>query len=191
MDSLGDICRTASKDPFWSLVLFKLVRALRPRNCVEMGTAVGISAAYQAVALRLNGEGRLTTLDGAEALAPVARGVFAQLGVDNVELVVGKFQVTLSLVLAARRPVDFIFVDGHHDESATLNYFEQILPFLSQRAVMVFDDITWSEGMRRAWSRIAADLRLSLVLDLGPVGLCVVDPGSRGIRAYRVPLEST
>ena len=65
-----------------------------------MGTAVGISAAYQAAALALNGRGTFTTLEGAEPLADIARDNLRRLGLGMVEVVVGRFEDTLDAVLA-------------------------------------------------------------------------------------------
>jgi predicted O-methyltransferase YrrM len=171
-DSIGNVSRVASKPPFWCGLLFKLLRDMRPASCIEMGTAVGISASYQAAALKMNGHGRLVTLEGAAALANIARANFQQLGLETVEVVVGRFQETLPDVLAQRRPVDYLFVDGHHDEQATLGYFEAMLPFLGETALLAFDDIDWSDGMKRAWQTIAHDSRVGVAVDLGPVGLC-------------------
>jgi len=43
---VGDVCTIASKPPAWGEMLFKLVRYSRSTNCIEMGTCLGISAAY-------------------------------------------------------------------------------------------------------------------------------------------------
>ena len=175
VDTLGHLSQALSKPPLWCNFLFRLLRTTRPNRCIEMGTAVGVSGAYQATALKLNGHGKLVTLEGAASVADVARSNFQRLGLDSVEIVVGRFDETLPGVLAETRPVDYVFIDGHHDEKATLAYFEQILPFLADPAFLVFDDITWSDGMARAWETIAGDRRVGVALDLGPVGLCVVD----------------
>lgn len=187
-DTLGHISQVASKSPFWCLLLFKLIRNIQPNSCIEMGTAVGLSAAYQAAALTLNGRGSLVSLEGAASLVHIARNNFQKLGLDSVEIVVGNFQDTLADVLTARRPVDFVFVDGHHDEHATLAYFEQILPFLGETALLIFDDITWSEGMKRAWNTIAKDKRVGIAVDFGLVGLCAVDNSITKRRRFSVPL---
>jgi hypothetical protein len=50
------------------------------------------------------------------------------------------------------------------------------------------DDIHWSDGMARSWQRVAADPRISVSLDLRSVGLCLVDPGLTGKRAYSIPI---
>jgi predicted O-methyltransferase YrrM len=188
-DTLAHISRVVSKPAFWCLLLFKLIRTMRPSSCLEMGTAVGVSAAYQAAALRLNRHGSLVTLEGAASLADIARNNFQQLDLDIVEAVVGRFQDTLNDVLTNRQPVDYVFVDGHHDEQATRAYFEQILPFLAEKALLVFDDITWSEGMRRAWNTLVKDRRVDVSVDLGPVGLCIVDSSIAGRRYFSIPLH--
>ncbi|MEO1017400.1 MAG: hypothetical protein AAFY56_06875, partial [Pseudomonadota bacterium] len=41
--TLGEVCKRASKSPFWSFLLFQLVRQFRPQNGLELGTCVGIS----------------------------------------------------------------------------------------------------------------------------------------------------
>jgi predicted O-methyltransferase YrrM len=188
-DTLSRISQVASKSAPWCLVLFKLIRTVQPSSCIEMGTAVGISAAYQGAALRLNGHGTLLTLEGAPSLADIARNNLQQLGLDTVEIVVGRFQDTLPDILINRQPVDYVFVDGHHDEQATLAYFEQILPFLSETALLVFDNVDWSEGMKRAWHAIANDRRVGVAVDLGGVGLCVVDGSITGRRHFSIPLD--
>lgn len=173
--TVGSIARQCSKPPRWCLALLRLLTELRPGTCVELGTCVGVSAAYQAAALELcGGGGRLITLEGAEPLAAVARETLGQLGLHSTEVVVGPFEETLPAVLERSAPIDYAFIDGHHDEAATLAYFERFVPHLSGGAVLVFDDIAWSRGMVRAWRRIAADERVAASVSLGPIGVVAV-----------------
>jgi predicted O-methyltransferase YrrM len=168
--TIGEICRIA-KPYKWDLLLFKLVRAFRPSVCLELGTSLGLSAAYQAAACELNQHGRVVTLEGAESLVAFARENFAELGIGWVDVVPGRFQDSLQDVLDRNAPIDFVFIDGHHDEKATLTYFRQILPHLSNGAVLVFDDISWSAGMKRAWRTIQEDGHLNVTVDLLTIGI--------------------
>jgi predicted O-methyltransferase YrrM len=164
----------SSKSAFWARLLYALVRERRPAACLELGTNLGISAAYQALALEMNGSGSLVTLEGSEARARLARRNLELLGLRRVEMVVGRFDETLAGVLDRMGPVGFAFVDGHHEEEATQHYFAAIAPHLERGALVAFDDITWSDGMRRAWQRLRAAPQVGAAADLRLLGVCAI-----------------
>ncbi|MFQ5633489.1 MAG: O-methyltransferase, partial [bacterium] len=186
--TVGNISKTASKPYFWTLFLFKLVREFKPRHCVELGTCFGISSSYLAAALKLNQGGTLVTLEGAESCAELATQNFETLGLDNIDVVIGRFVDTLEGVLKRRGTIDFAFVDGHHEQTATIAYFEQIRQHLARHAVLVFDDISWSDGMRNAWNFISRHKQTKFALDLGVVGVCLYDSDVQQVPAMRIPL---
>jgi len=89
-----------------------------------------------------------------------------------VRVVADRFQDVLDKVLNESRPVDFAFIDGYHDENATMRYFDQHIPFLAnQGVVLVFDDISWSPGMKKAWKKIKVDERVKTSVELRKVGI--------------------
>lgn len=163
-----------SKPPLWAFFLFKLIRQFKPEKGIELGTCLGISAAYEASALKMNGKGTLITLEGAEKIADAAKKNLKELHLENTSVVTGRFSDTLPLVLQENEPIDYVFIDGHHDENATWEYYQMLIPHLSPDALLVFDDISWSEGMQKVWKRIKADERISLSADLKMVGICIV-----------------
>jgi predicted O-methyltransferase YrrM len=172
--TVGEFCAGSSLGPLWSRLLFHLVRELRPAHALELGTALGISAAYQGAALELNGEGRLVTVEGARPLAAIAERNLARLGIRRVEVVTGRFVDVLPAVLDDVRPLDYAYIDGHHDGRATLEYFELVMDAIAGPALLVFDDIGISSGMRAAWAAIRRDRRVSTAIDLRKLGLCEV-----------------
>ena len=172
--TVGDFCRRSSVSPLWSRLLFHLVRETRPAHGLELGTALGISAAYQGAALELNGHGRLVTIEGAAPLAEIARRNLERLGISRVEVVRGRFVEALPAVLDGLRPLDYAYLDGHHDGRATLEYFEMLLDAVDGPAVLVFDDIGISTGMRRAWEAIGRHPRVALAVSLRKLGVCEV-----------------
>ncbi|MDQ3866936.1 MAG: class I SAM-dependent methyltransferase [Actinomycetota bacterium] len=174
---LGELCRTRSMPAPWPLLLFHLVRRLQSERCVELGACLGISSAYQAAALKLNRRGTLVTIEGSEALADIARSNLTELGLDQAEVVVGRFQERLGDVLRQQEPVDFVFIDGHHDYRATIQYFEQALDAAAPNGVVVFDDIHWSRGMARAWDEIQRHPRAAFSIDLRKLGLSILGHG--------------
>jgi len=172
--TIGEFCRSSCVGPAWSRVLFHLVREAAPSRALELGTALGLSAAYQGAALELNGHGRLVTIEGAGPLADIARDNLARLGIGPVEVVTGRFREALPPVLERLQALDFAYIDGHHDGRATLDYFRAVLAVFRSPAIVVFDDISISPGMRDAWQEISRHPRVTLALDLQKLGVCGV-----------------
>lgn len=174
--TVSDMCR-ASKPSFWASILFELIREYQPESGLELGTCLGISASYQSAAMELNGSGSFLTLEGADSLAAVSTANLEQLGLDHrVSVMTGRFSDTLSAAIEKTEPIGYAFIDGHHDEHATIEYFEQLLPHLAEQAVLVFDDTSWTEGMKRAWRTITEHESVGLAVDLGAFGICIIDP---------------
>ena len=128
----------------------RLVRELAPRSCLELGTGFGVSTAYQAAALELNGEGALVGLD-VERMTGIARDALSALELGHrVELVGGMIEQTLARALELAAPVDFALLDADHTKAGTLAELDALAPHLAPEAVIVFDDINWTHEMRRA-----------------------------------------
>lgn len=186
---LADLAKSTSKDSPWIDLIFNLVRMLKPRNCLELGTCIGLSASYQGAAMKLNGEGRIVTLEGGENFARIAEENMRSLGLANHKIVVGRFEDTLDKVLANEGPFDFMFNDGHHDGDAMLAYFKRSVPAFSEHAVMVFDDIRAYESMKRGWQRLANDEHVALAIDFGQMGLICLGPAAGTKSSYTLPLR--
>ncbi len=165
--TVGETCRRASAPPFWGRVLYSLAKERRPAAILEMGTCFGISTAYLATG---HPSARVTTLEGEPAYIDIAREGFEHLGI-RPEVVAGRFQDTLTPALDDLGQVELAFVDGHHEEEATLAYFELLLPRLAPGAIVVFDDIAWSEGMENAWRTITARPEVGAAVDLRRLGV--------------------
>ncbi len=184
---VANICK-ASKPAFWATFLLKLIRKLEPSSCVELGSCVGISASYQATALNINGKGNLLTLEGSPEIAQIAKETLESLNIQNASIVTGPFHETLKGVLESAKPIDFFFNDGHHDHDAVIQYFNEALPYLSNEAVIVFDDISWSPSMRKAWTEIEDDERVTASIDLQSIGIALVGNNLATKEKFRIPL---
>src|ERR1035437_1597563 len=186
--TVGAKCKSCSELYFWVLILFKLIRKFKLSSCIELGTCMGISASFQASALQLNGNGKIVTLEGADSLASIAKKNFLVLDLNNIDVVVGRFQDTLHKVLKENGPIDYAFIDGHLDGIATINYFEQIISFCKNKAILIIDNISWSPSMKKAWKIIEADERIKITLNLRQLGICIIDSERVEKQSYRIPL---
>ncbi len=176
--SVSEVCQIASKTPVWAHLLFRIIRVLKPKLCLELGTSLGISALYQAAALEMNQAGLLITLEGSPPQALLARNHFIQLQLAHrIRSEIGKFQEQLPSVLSSlKSQIDYAFIDGHHLSEAALNYFQQILPYLSNRAVIILDDISWLK-MKKAWRVISGHPAVTTPVDLFHLGICFIQKG--------------
>jgi predicted O-methyltransferase YrrM len=160
---------------WWGEFLLRLVREIAPGRCLELGTAVGISTAYQAAALELNGSGRLTTLEGAKTWASVAEEGLSVLGLaDRATVRTGAIDETLATALDEIGSIDYAYLDADHSEQATMRHFDMILPHVAPGGVVVLDDIGYSPDMWSAWHAVRSRNRVSTSLALGRMGLVTV-----------------
>jgi predicted O-methyltransferase YrrM len=171
--TVGEVC-VASKPPAPCRLLYHLVSAFRPRCVVELGTNLGITAAYIAAALRANGDGGvLTTVDASPYRLHIARDLHGRLGLRDVDYVQGRFSDVLPTTLPGMGRVDLAFIDGDHRYEPTLAYTDIVGAHARPGALFVYDDIRWSDGMWKAWSALQADARFALTVDVGVMGVCV------------------
>jgi predicted O-methyltransferase YrrM len=163
------IAQSSLKPKKYSQLLFKMVDVYQPKHILELGTSLGITTAYLATA---NTQAKVITMEGAAAVAEVAKANFEQLQLSNIELVQGNFDTKLQGVLAEQMPsVDFAFVDGNHRYKPTVQYFEQLLQVVHEHSIIVFDDIHWSKEMEAAWHTIINDSAVTLSIDLFFIGI--------------------
>jgi predicted O-methyltransferase YrrM len=166
---LRDIARMAAKPPKLGQLLFRLVNHFQPRTVVELGTSLGLTTSYLALA---DSRARVLTFEGCPATAAVARRTFAATGIRNAEIVEGNLDETLEPALQAlTAPVDFAFFDGNHRYEPTLRYFHLMNQHRTEHSVFVLDDIHWSAEMEQAWEAIQQHPDVTLTIDLFYIGL--------------------
>lgn len=171
--AINKIAATSLKHLKYSRLLYRIVKHYQPYSIVELGTSFGITTAYMALA---NPAGKVFTLEGAPAIAEIAQQQFDALGLQQVHLIQGKFDDSLSKLLASVKKADLVFIDGDHRKEATLRYFEQLLSICTNSSMIILDDIHWSEGMEEAWEIVKLHPRVTLTIDLFFIGIvCLND----------------
>lgn len=172
--SVGDLVKHVAIPEKYGKVLFKLVDVLQPCSILEMGTSIGFSGLYLHKA---KPSAPMISLEGNPFVAHIARQHFDQLNAAAIKINVGDFSVTLRESLECIKNVGLAFIDGNHTYAATKEYFEKILPYTDENSCLIFHDIHWSEGMRRAWDEISKDPRVVFSIDLFEMGLIFFNKG--------------
>lgn len=166
---IAQIAKSSLKPRKFAQLLFRMVNYYQPKNVLELGTSLGITTAYLASA---NKSTPVVTMEGAKAVAAIAKKNFDELQLENISITEGNFDITLKEVLENKLPkVDFAFIDGNHRKEPTIQYFEQLLPHVSDYSILIFDDVHWSKEMEAAWEYIKAHNAVTLSIDLFFIGI--------------------
>lgn len=165
---ISDLARHSAKAPKLAQLLFRLVNHLQPKTILDIGTSLGLTTAYLALA---RPQARTVTLEGCPQTAALARQNFQHLPLPNLKLVEGEFSITLPLVLNDFKQVDFVFLDGNHRYEPTIRYFQACLKKRTENSVFVLDDIYWSPEMEKAWKEICRHPEVMVSIDLFWLGL--------------------
>jgi len=114
-----------------------MVRLVRARFVVEVGTFTGLSALAMARALPEGG--RLLCCDISEEYTSVARRYWDRAGVtDRIDLRLAPAVETLQ-ALPRTRSVDLAFVDA--DKESYIVYYEELVPRLAPGGILIADNI--------------------------------------------------
>lgn len=166
--SISSIAKNAAKSDNIGKLLFRLQNHFQGKNCLELGTSLGISTLYQNLA---NKSANWTTMEGCPETAKIAQKVFASVKADNIKIKVGDFAITLPEVVDSYDTLDYVFFDGNHRKKPTLDYFEICLQKANNNSLFVFDDIHWSNEMEEAWEDIKKHPSVTITIDLFWIGL--------------------
>lgn len=158
------------------LVVFMGEHEKRPLRIVELGTSLGITTAYLASADSRN---QITTFEGSEAVLNVAKSVWKTLKLENIEWIIGNIDDTIYNIKReedAPKQLDLTYIDANHTYEATKRYVDYLLPLMTEKGVVVIDDIHYSKEMEQAWIELKADPRVTSSMDIYHAGLLFVDP---------------
>ena len=168
---VADIARTHLESPKVGQLLFRIVNHLsaernEPLTIVELGTSLGISTAYLASPAQRN---IVQTYEGADEVAEQAMLVWRELGLTNIEPVIGNIDVTLAQHMP--KSIDLAYMDANHTYEATMRYFRQLLPKAKHHSIYLIDDIHHSPQMEQAWREIQAMEQVTTTIDCYHLGL--------------------
>lgn len=140
------------------------------RTLIEFGSCVGIGASYLAAVPRCE---RFITMEASKELSEIATQSVKTVNADG-EVYNEFFNDALDHLLPTiQNGIDFAWIDGHHEKTATIHYFERIKPLLNIGAVVAFDDIYWSQDMLDGWHHLKVQDGFEHSVDAGSCGLCL------------------
>jgi len=151
-------------------MIAELAAHVNGKTILEMGTAFGTTSLAMHFAAH---KSRIITLEGVPEIAAIAKEHFEKYEAENVILKTGRFSETLPQIVAAEKDLGLVFIDGHHSRKPTIEYLEMILPALSEKAIVVLDDIYYSRDMIQCWSELQQHPAFQVKMDFFRFGLLI------------------
>lgn len=175
------------------LMLYAIVRGLRPERVLEIGARWGGGARIISAALESSGFGRAVGIDPEpKAFRPSSRDLH-----DRYQLLVGYSpQAIPAAVEKLQGPIDLAFIDAMHTHDHVLADFRGVIPFMSEASHVLLHD-TFHVGINQAVEEVLADnpsftdcgfiTRYPKITDDAPVAY----EGLRLIRTGSIPNHET
>nr|WP_314896875.1 class I SAM-dependent methyltransferase [uncultured Flavobacterium sp.] len=185
---ISKIAKTAGISPKRAELLFRITNYLQPdpsdseqakQSILEIGTSLGLATSALSLG---NLKAKIITLEGCPETAKIAQLQFQKFNCNNVESIVTKFNSFLEKWNSSLNTTtehyklntehfSLIYFDGNHSKKATLDYFELLLPTITNETVWIFDDIHWSQEMEKAWKMIKKHPEVTVTIDTFQWGL--------------------
>ena len=159
---ISKIATTAGISPKRAELLYRIVNYFQPSSVLEIGTSVGLATAALSLG---NKKAQITTLEGCKNTLSVAQNHLQKFKCTNIEFLNSEFSHYLKNNDLKSKTFDLIYFDGNHQKQATLDYFEALLPTVTNETVWIFDDIHWSKEMEEAWKIIQKQDKVSVTID--------------------------
>jgi predicted O-methyltransferase YrrM len=168
---IAKIAKTAGISKKRSELLFRIVQYFQPTTILEIGTSLGLATSALSLG---NSKAKIITLEGCPMTMVTAKNQLQYQSFKNIEFVNTEFESyfknchTSFSELAEQLPIinyQLIYFDGNHSKKATLDYFELLLPTITNDTVWIFDDIHWSQDMEDAWEIIKNHKKVKVTID--------------------------
>jgi predicted O-methyltransferase YrrM len=162
-------------------LFMRLVQYFEPENILELGTHLGMGT----LAIKLGiPEAEITSVEGCQntfeftknnierwlsktmpADKPLKSGQIKLVNSSFAEYFEKRSKDRDAQQKISSQKFDLIYLDGHHNGPATLDYFEQIKRQVHKDSLVIIDDIHWSQSMTAEWNKIIKDPHVTVSID--------------------------
>jgi predicted O-methyltransferase YrrM len=176
---ISQIAKTAGISSKRAELLFRITNYFHSNSILEIGTSLGLATSALALG---NPKAKIMTLEGCPNTMAIAKKQLQLFKMENAECITTEFRSYLNnRDYSLEAPTEhfklntehffLIYFDGNHQKQATLEYFELLLPTITNDTVWIFDDIHWSLEMEKAWEIIKKHPKVTVTIDTFQWGL--------------------
>jgi len=163
---IAKITKTAGISPKRAKLLFRITHFFQPTTILEIGTSLGLATAALSLG---NKKSQITSLEGCPNTINQCKLQLQSRSFGttfyNIECINTEFSSYLKNFQIPNSKFQLIYFDGNHSKQATLEYFELLLPTVTNETIWIFDDIHWSAEMEEAWETIKKNPKVTVTID--------------------------
>ena len=164
---ISKIAKTAGITQKRAQLLYRIVNYFQPTTILEIGTSLGLATSALALG---NPKAVITTLEGCPETLAITKSQILISKFQNIEFLNTEFSSYLNQITPSGVR-GLIYFDGNHSKQATIDYFEFLLPTISNESIWIFDDIHWSKEMSATWEIIKTHPKVTVTIDTFQWGL--------------------
>ncbi len=162
-------------------ILFRIMEHFKPNYVIELGTSLGLGTLYLHKGFP---SAKLHTIEGCPNISNFAQNIIKKelsttskklSNIGNITFHIGNIDDILPTLCKDLPQIDLAYIDANHRFEPTIRYFEQILPKITEKSILIFDDIHWSKEMNDAWGIIQKNPKITLTIDLYSMGIVFFD----------------
>lgn len=159
---VSSIFKTSSAGNFGKR-LYQLSNHFKPTRVLELGTSLGFGSLHLALG---NPGAEIISIEGCSNTAVVAAEMLKNH--KNIDIRIGQFS---EIIPSLSGQFDLIYLDGHHNGQATLDYLAMLESHIHNESLIVLDDIRWSADMFEAWNSLVNHDKWHVTIDLFRTGI--------------------
>ena len=166
--SISKTLSTSSSKGKYGDLLYKTSAFYQPKNILEFGTSLGIGTLHFHFG---SPNTKIKTVEACENTLKIAKDNFKTTESKNIYPIQSTFNEFLETCKDEK--FDLVFIDGHHDGLALLDYLDKLKNFVGNDTIIILDDIRWSKSMLNSWNTIIQDSNYHLTIDLFRMGIII------------------
>jgi predicted O-methyltransferase YrrM len=171
--TLADIAATSVSSRKRAELYARIIQFCNAHRMVELGSCLGLTTLY----LAQKKDSIVFTFEGSASLINVSLTNFEYFNKQNIRLIEGNIDSTLSEFLQDPAKINFALMDANHRYAPTMKYYSMIMRRLDEKSIVVVDDIHSSAEMEKAWKELIHHELVYGSVDLFGCGILFFEPG--------------
>jgi len=160
--AISQIAKTAGISSKRAELLFRIVNYFQPESILEIGTSLGLATSALALGKKKT---EIITVEECSNTLNQCQLQLQKFNIINVTAIHTEFSSYLSTQNPKPKTQDLIYFGGNPSKKVTLEYFELLLPTITNDSVWIFDDIHRCKDMEASWKIIQNHPKVTITID--------------------------